>query len=579
MEGRLQIFRKAWKGYLALLTLSLLLLLKLLFAQAKMLEDIKSFEAVFRLSYLEKKGARYKLHFSRQGENYYCLSTDAVCKNWKAGDVFWIEGELHPISGPTSPDQFNFRAYLQNQNIVARLQWKRIAKIKSKPNSKDRLINYRNSLARRIDLWPWADKHKALYKALFLGLKGDIDPEMRKDFGAAGLMHLLAVSGLHLGMIYLMIQFLLKPLKAVPYFRILNCALSIVGIWAFSFISGAGPSVLRAATLFSFLAIGKAINRAGSGFSAVWASALILLWFQPLLIRQLGFLLSYSAVIGILFLVPKMKSWHSFKFQPLKSIQELIYVSIAAQLFTAPITLYAFGSFPLYFLLANLLVLPLMSIIMYSGLLVLLLDQFPILSFYRNNFPIALEYMSKISAWISSFPNAQIQWNISLFNCVLSYILLAYWLIHSRLSLKKLIALTMCFGIISYSQSLYQKIMTPLSLVIYSGNDRALVYKTGSTEYHLKAGQICNPQQKLKSLPYVDQNLKIKEENGKMVINSPLSLNGLILVNDQSRMEIKDSTQIVYTGFSPEKEKAWQSYCQALNISFRSCRKGYLEIP
>ena len=102
MEGRLQIFRKAWKGYLALLTLSLLLLLKLLFAQAKMLEDIKSFEAVFRLSYLEKKGARYKLHFSRQGENYYCLSTDAVCKNWKAGDVFWIEGELHPISGPTS---------------------------------------------------------------------------------------------------------------------------------------------------------------------------------------------------------------------------------------------------------------------------------------------------------------------------------------------------------------------------------------------------------------------------------------------------------------------------------------------
>ncbi|QNR24728.1 ComEC/Rec2 family competence protein [Croceimicrobium hydrocarbonivorans] len=544
-----------------------------------MLEDRKSLEAVIRLNYIEKKGEKYQIHFSQSSENYYCLSSDSICARWKAGDLFWMDGDLIPISGPSRPDQFNFKAYLQNQNLIARLHWKRIAKIKSEATFKDLLVNYRNSLAQRIDSWPWAEKHKALYKALFLGLKGDLDSEMRQDFGAAGLMHVLAVSGLHLGMIYLLLQFLLKPLKALPYFRILNCILSIIGIWAFSFLSGAGPSVLRAATLFSFLAIGKAINRPGSGLSSVWASALVLLWFQPLLIRQLGFLLSYSAVIGILFLVPKMKAWHSFKFQPLKSVQELIYVSIAAQLFTAPISLNTFGSFPLYFLLANLLVLPLMSLIMYAGLLVLLLDPFPIFSFFRDSFPIALEYMSKISAWISSFPNAQIQWNISWFNCTLSYILLAYWLIHSRLSLKKFIALIMCLGIISYGQSLYQKMVTAQSLVIYSGNDRELVYRTGSTEYHLNAGEVKTSQRKLSSLPYIDQNLNIKEEKDQIILTSPLSVNSLILVNDQTQMEVKDSALVVYTGFSLEKEKAWQSYCQALNISFRSCRKGYLTIP
>lgn len=579
MDGRFSYLRKAWKGYLALLIMSLLMLQKLLLAPPKMLEEKKSLQAVIRLNYIEKKGAKYQIHFSHSSENYYCLSTDSICASWKAGDLFWMECDLLPISSPSRPGQFNFKTYLQSQNLIARLQWRRIAKIKSEANFKDLLVNYRNSLAQRIDNWPWTEKQKSLYKALFLGLKGDLGSEVRKDFGAAGLMHVLAVSGLHLGMIYLLFQFLLKPLKALPYFRILNCILSIIGIWAFSFLSGAGPSVLRAATLFSFLAIGKAINRPGGGLGAVWASALILLWFQPLLIRQLGFILSYCAVIGILFLVPKLKAWHSYSFQPLKSIQELIYVSIAAQLFTAPITLYAFGSFPLYFLLANLLVLPLISLIMYAGLLVLLLDQFPIFSFYRENFPIALEYMSKISAWISSFPNAQIQWNISLFNCALSYILLAYWLIHSRLSLKKFIALIMCLGIISYSQSLYQKIVSPQSLVIYTGNDWELVYKTGSTEYYLKAGQVSTSQQRQISLPYIDQNLKIQEEKDQIVLNSPLNVNAIILVNDQTRKEIRDSALVVYTGISPEKEKAWQLYCQTLNISFRSCRKGFQKIP
>ncbi|WP_421754374.1 ComEC/Rec2 family competence protein [Croceimicrobium sp.] len=578
MDAWISILKQSWKGNLALISLCLILILKLLLAQPKMLEEKQSIETALSLNYIEKKGIRYELHFAEGRAKYYCRSTDSICAHWNAGDRFWIKGDLLPVSGPSRPDQFNFKRYLQNQNIRARLEWSRIAKIKSEANFKEHLLNYRNSLAQRIDTWPWTDNQKALYKALFLGLKGDINPELRKNFGTAGLMHLLAVSGLHLGIVYLLLQYVLIPFKSLPYSRILICFLSIIGLWSFSLLSGAGPSVLRAATLFSFLAIAKLINRPGGGLRAVWASALVLLWFQPLLIRQLGFLLSYSAVIGILYLVPKLKAWHSFKSRPLRAAQELIYVSLAAQLFTAPLSLYVFGSFPLYFLLANLLVLPLMTLIMYTGLLVLLLDQFKLLNTLNEYYPYLLEYLGGIGNWISSLPNAQIPVNVSLLGCILAYVFLASWLFGPQLNRKKYILLGLILCSLNLGYRLYQKKTEHLSLIVYPGNKNEFSYRSGLDHYHLKGSQLKALIDTSASLPYIDPNISIKIVLDRLILNSPLESEPIEIVNDYSAIKVLNPAHVIFTGKSLEKEKAWRSYCQALNISFLSSRTNYLEL-
>ena len=173
-----------------------------------------------------------------------------------------------------------------------------------------------------------------MLKALVLGDKTALDGDLREGFAHAGLAHLLAISGLHIGLLMLLFRFLLWPLQLLPKGKQMLSICVILLLWGYAFFVGASPSVLRAVTLFSAIQLGYAVQRKLPTSYLVLLSMVILLFVSPCLLLQLGFQLSYLAVFGILFLLPIFDL--NIRFPPLRWFWRLTLVSIVAQIVVAP---------------------------------------------------------------------------------------------------------------------------------------------------------------------------------------------------------------------------------------------------
>ncbi|HKI90069.1 MAG TPA: ComEC/Rec2 family competence protein, partial [Draconibacterium sp.] len=219
-----------------------------------------------------------------------------------------------------------------------------------------------------------------ILSALTLGYKRGLDPEIKTVFSSSGAMHVLAVSGLHVGIIYGVLLFILGFLKRRKAGRLLFVLLTLFCLWAFAFITGLSPSVERAATMFSLLVIGENLKRRINVYNSLAASAMLLLLLNPNNLFEVGFQLSYAAVFGIVFLQPKLAKTIKVKTKVGRFFWVLLTVSIAAQLATFPITLFYFNQFPTYFWLANLLVIPAVSILIPLGLSLLIFAKLPFIA-------------------------------------------------------------------------------------------------------------------------------------------------------------------------------------------------------
>ena len=216
--------------------------------------------------------------------------------------------------------------------------------------------------------------------AITLGVKDELDNELQTSFSAAGAMHVLAVSGLHVGIIYGIILLLFRQLKLNSWNRRwLVAFISIVLLWCYAFITGLSPSVLRAVTMFSFVAIAKAKNTNSSIYNTLAASAFVLLCWNPYLIMSVGFQLSYLAVFGIVYLQPKFYNLFDIHNYWLDKVWAISCVSLAAQIATAPLSILYFHQFPSYFLFSNLFVIPAAFAMLIMGLAVLALGGIPYL--------------------------------------------------------------------------------------------------------------------------------------------------------------------------------------------------------
>ncbi len=209
--------------------------------------------------------------------------------------------------------------------------------------------------------------------ALVLGKRDELNKEVIANFSAAGAMHVLAVSGLHVGILLMIIRFFFKQIlrDALPKWFEITCTLLL--IWTFAFITGLSASVVRAACMFSFIICGTFYKKDISIYPILAASALCMLVYNPYLITEVGFQLSYAAVIGIVFFTPKLQvNLPTSKYTIINTISTITCVSIAAQLATAPIALLYFHQFPTYFILSNLVVIPCAFLIVITGIIKLL---------------------------------------------------------------------------------------------------------------------------------------------------------------------------------------------------------------
>ena len=391
------------------------------------------------------------------------ISKDSIQQDIKSGMKLLVPGKLTNIAEPLNPYRFNYRKFMQKQKVEKQLQLRK-TEIQILPHTEKRLLthisNFREQLIQNLSEAKFSKDELAIMQALLLGQRQDISKEIYDEYAAAGAIHILAVSGLHVGIILLILNWLFTPLNYLKNGLVLKTIILISLMWGFAMLAGLSPSVVRAVTMFSFIAIGMQMRRKTSVLNSLFISLFILLLVNPYFIFQIGFQLSYLAVFAIVTIQPKLfKLWQP-KFKIAKYFWSLFTVSIAAQIGVVPLSLFYYHQFPGLFFLSNLVVLPVLGLILGLGILVILLallNQLPdiLAEIYGN----LIGLMNKFIAWVAGkedfvFTNIHFNiWqNLSAYLLVFFFILLLY-----QKNFRNLVFF-LCGIVIFQSSMLYSKI-------------------------------------------------------------------------------------------------------------------------
>ena len=265
----------------------------------------------------------------------------------------------------------------------------------------------------------------ALTAAITLGQKSSLKGTTKQHFAASGASHLLAVSGLHVGIIFMAISLLFRPFKRYKNVQKWGQIIVILLLWMYAFLCGLPPSIIRAVTMFSIGALGIITGQQNYGINNVCFTAFIMLLYNPNYLLDMGFQLSFSAVIGILLYVESRRAASKTTNRLLTWVKEMCGISLVAQLATLPLILYYFGTFPTYFLLTNLVMIPLGTLLVYACLLLFILSPTPLASWLEWPITFLTSSMQTVTQFISTMPGAQLtNLHIGLFQAACLYALL-----------------------------------------------------------------------------------------------------------------------------------------------------------
>ena len=308
---------------------------------------------------------------STEGKVFIYVPKNDEYAAFHIGDIVLFKSNLKEPSPPLNPHEFDYQNYLQLHQIYAQSYASSLKKIGVAPFSFNRIIgSIRRFLLNKIDNMPLSVEEKSVASALLLGYRYLISDGTQQAFAGAGAMHVLAVSGLHVGILFIITATILGLDKKHPQRNNWKkVVLSILIIWSYAALTGLSPSVTRAAVMFSFIGFGNLFKRKPGIYQAIAASAFFLLAINPNYLFEVGFQLSYAAVLGIVYIQPKI--YHLFDFKRIVWIDKIwaiTTVSIAAQAATFPLSIYYFHQFPLFFIVSNLVVIPTAYLLMSYGL-------------------------------------------------------------------------------------------------------------------------------------------------------------------------------------------------------------------
>ncbi len=357
-------------------------------------------------------------------------------------DKLSITGKLLAIESIKHPGEFNYKNYLINKRIHHQLivdsvdvklieQTQKLSILKISYAIRNRLLEILRGNIKDDDSYEMA-------AALLLGERADIDQEIMKSYTDTGTIHIISVSGLHVGIIFLVLQYLFKIIPFVKNEMIKTISIILL-IWLYACLTGLPASVIRSALMISFLSIGKAINIKSNPINHIAASALLILCIDTYYLFDIGFQLSYLAVIGIVYLQKPLSNLYVPKYKIDKYIWLTFSVSIAAQLFTLPFCMYYFHQFPNYFLLANLLAIPLSSIALYASIANLVFASVP----YLNTLcewvvTYSIQYLNMYLGSIASLPGAVLKFSVwSFIDCLMLSQLLFFMVLLLREKIKQ----------------------------------------------------------------------------------------------------------------------------------------------
>ena len=572
-------------------------------------EKAKSFKALASVETVINKGVQRHT----KGKILFYFFKDSASQKLKYGDRIIFEKPPTSIKNSGNPGAFDYVHYCAFQQIFQQVyfrknEWK-ILKGTHANIYKSVIFTTRNYILQTLEKYiPGADE-SSLAKALLIGYRVDLDKDLVQAYSNVGVVHLIAISGLHLALIYYFLLWIFARIPVIKKSKFTQLILVLFCLWFFSLLTGAPASVLRSAVMFTFIAIGNSLDKQNSIYNSLAISAFVLLCYDPFMLWDVGFQLSYLAVLGIVIFQKYIYNWFHFKNKIFNWGWKLASVSLAAQLLTLPICIYYFHQFPLLFLLSNMIAIPLSTVTLWGCIAIIGISPIPFAALYLGK-------LVWISIWLLNHSVLLINWipfslwnglSFSITDTILLYIIFIsflYCLIKkNKAALKFGIALTLFFtGMMTYKnwKSLHQKKMIvyniPMNKAIdfiygnkyYFIGDSNLNKNNLLVNYNLKPARIsfmANQNSSASNNLFVKNNFYQFDRCRILMIDTtltylptPQKVNlDYIIISKNPRVNLANlasvfhcKTYIFDASNSSGKIEQWKKECEELHLHFHS---------
>ena len=462
------------------------------------------------------------------------------------GDRILISKNLQHIKNSGNPGAFNYQRYAAFQQIFHNVflnntHWVKLGD-KNVNGFKQFIFTARENILGILRKYiPAAKDELGIAEALLIGYTNDLDKDLVQAYSNTGVVHIIAISGMHLGLIYVMLVWLFAKIPVISKSKITQVALILSCLWLFSLLTGAAASVLRSAVMFTFISVGKTFSKQSSIFNSLAASAFVMLCYNPYFLWDVGFQLSYLAVIGIIIFQQPVYTWLFITNKWIDKIWKLMAISLAAQVLTFPICIYYFHQFPNLFLLTNIIAVPLSSVILFAEIGLVAFSWLPFAGSIIGQLTGWLLWaMNKIIVWVSRLPFAV--WDHISATAISTWLLyavvigLSAWLLNKnktalRLALFCLLAFTIMHAYYNWQIKNQQKVIVynvpqHQAIDFVTGNnyrfvgDSVLLPDGVLQNFHLKPARILlQLNEKYDAMPaYSPQPIFFQQGNKKIIL-------------------------------------------------------------
>jgi len=330
---------------------------------------------------------------------------DSAINQLQVDDQLAIKMVFNEIAVPLNPYVFNYKKYLQQQQIHYQIYGDHSQYLKLSKTSqtvKGIAANIREKINVALIQYGFKNDELAVVNALLLGQRQNLTSELQQNYIGAGAIHILAISGLHIGIILLILTSVFKPMHYFKHGKLAASIIIISILWMYAIIAGLSASVVRAVAMFTAIAIAMMVNRPSSTYKTLVISMFFLLLFNPYYLFEVGFQLSYLAVFSIVWIQPKLYNLWKTKFWILDKLWQLLTVSAAAQIGVLPLSLFYFHQFPGLFFVSNLVIIPVLGIILTAGIIIIILSVLQIApQFMVDAFIFVIQQMNLFVGWIA----------------------------------------------------------------------------------------------------------------------------------------------------------------------------------
>ncbi|NNV56773.1 ComEC/Rec2 family competence protein [Limnovirga soli] len=413
------------------------------------------------------------------------------------GSVIALYKALQPITNSGNPGAFDYNRYCLFQDITAQVfvqdEDYTVLPQSDKNLLQQLIFNTRDAALNTLQQYIPGDKETGVAEALLIGYRNDLDKDLVQAYSNTGVVHIIAISGLHLGMIYALLRVFFSFFKKRKWLLIVQPLSILFVLWAFTLVAGAAPSILRSAVMFTFIVIAESIGRRTNMYNTLAAAAFCMLIYNPFMLWDVGFLLSFAAVISIVSFMVPVYNWFYFKNKLADKIWALTAVTISAQVLTVPIIIFYFHQFPNLFLLTNFIAVPLSGIILYGEIILICLAFIPLVAHYVGIALFGLIWcMNSFIEFINHLPFAV--WNnlqISITQTWLLYLIIVsicIWLL--RKSITALLFAAGAFAVLALSLSVnWLQAASQQQLIVFNVPKHTAMDVLQGHQYHFKGDE------------------------------------------------------------------------------------------